>query len=96
MTKNFGDGIDIEDLDSDDNVLDGNIVKNNRGTGIENDGGVDTVIKNNTMKGNRTDLAGRGDDFTGVSCDNAAATDGGGNTFTTGGFKICTPGTGDE
>ncbi len=77
-------------------------MKNNRGTGIENDGGAggDTIIKNNTMKGNRTDLAGKGDDGNCTTacgvCDAAAATDGGGNTFVTGGFKVCTPGTGDE
>ena len=86
--KNFADGIDI---------IDGNIVKNNRGTGIESDGGSDAVIKNNTMKGNRTDLAGKGDDdIISPECDGSAgaATDGGGNTFTTGDFDVCTPGTG--
>ena len=47
-----------------------------------------------------TDLAGKGDDSTPFpgpgTCDNATATDGGGNTFVTGGFGECTPGTGDE
>ena len=75
-------------------------MKNNRGTGIENDGGAggDTIIKNNTMKGNRTDLAGKGDDDTDTGCSGFAGgvDDGFGNTFTTGGFDECTPGTGDE
>jgi len=92
IKRNFGDGIDI-DSNTDDTVIDGNRVIGNRGTGIENDGKDDTIIKDNTMRGNRTDLAGKGDD-----CDAFPdeATDGGGNTFDTGGFDVCTPGTGDE
>ena len=90
VNKNNGDGIDIDDGTT-DVVIDGNRVFRNRGTGIENDGGSDTDLKNNVVKGNRTDIAGRGD-----SCSNAPATDGGSNTFVTGGFKVCSPGTGDE
>ena len=82
-----------------DTVIDGNRILNNRGTGIENDAGSDTDIKNNVVKGNHTDIAGRGDDFDfdGGECTGAAAaTDGGSNVFDTGGFEVCTPGTGDE
>ena len=69
---------------------------------IETDGGKGgaTIIKNNTMEGNRTDLAGKGDDdMPGCSSFTGATTDGGGNTLfppATGGFGVCTPGTGDE
>ena len=92
IRNNYGDGIDI-DGNTTDTIIDGNRVMKNRGTGIENDGGSDTIIKNNTMKGNRTDLAGMGDE-----CDDSpatdSATDGGGNSFDSGGFDVCTPGTG--
>ena len=95
--RNFGDGIDIND-GSVDYILDGNKALNQRnGTGIESDGGFDVVIKNNTMKGNRTDLAGRGDNGNSDgTCGTDPAIDGGGNSFATGGFDTCTPFTGDE
>ena len=101
-SRNFGDGIDITTGPGSKLVLDGNKVFNNRnGTGIENNGGTDTTLKDNTMRGNRTDLAGRGSSTTGSGggesdCELDPAVDGGGNVFTTGGFKVCTPFTGDE
>jgi len=92
VTRNDGDGIDVDSTDVDDTVIDGNRILRNRGTGIEDDADDgETDIKNNVIKGNHTDIAGRGD-----SCGNPSATDGGSNVFVTGGFKVCTPGTGDE
>ena len=55
---------------------------------------VETIIL--IPNGNRTDIAGKGDDFSGGTCDNGSATDGGSNVFVTGGVDVCTPGTGDE
>ena len=102
VKRNDGDGIDVDDVFGNKIVLDGNRVTGNRGTGIENDNNADTSLKNNFMSGNRVDRAGRGD-----VCDPVAdmasipdqAIDGppaGSNTFTTGGFDVCTPGTGHE
>ncbi len=100
IVRNDGDGIDIDDSGIDGTVIDGNRITNNRGTGIEDDADDgETAIKNNVVKGNRTDIAGKGDDLIGLSpnvCDNGSATDGGSNVFVTGGFDVCTPGTGDE
>ena len=96
--KNNGDGIDIDSSGTEDVTLEANRVIGNRGTGIETDGGSDAILKDNIMKGNRVDLAGRGDndnDFSPDACDdemNNPAFDGGGNVFATGGFDFCTPG----
>ncbi len=93
--KNNGDGIDI-DSDADDVFLEANRVIRNRGTGIETDAGSSAVLTDNIMKGNRTDLAGKGDTSDPTCGAAVAATDNAGNVLTTGGFGVCTPGTGDE
>jgi len=82
ILRNDGDGIDIDDDlgPTSKIVLDGNRVIGNRGTGIENDNDAETSLKDNFMSGNRTDLAGKGDDIDTTpdpdECDNTAATDG--------------------
>ncbi len=59
-------------------------------------------LKDNLMRGNRVDLAGRGDTSDPTPGPPALvsipdqAVDGGGNTFTTGGFDVCVENTGDE
>ena len=99
IVRNDGDGIDVDDDGILDTVIDGNRILRNRGTGIESDAGSETDIKNNVIKGNRTDIGGRGDDLMGCDpcvCANDPATDGGSNIFVTGGVGVCTPGTGNE
>ena len=94
--KNNEDGFDI-DGDTTTVTMTGNKAIRNTNTGIENDGGFLTTLKDNIMTGNGLDLAGRGDDSAEAgSCDagdggnaGAAATDGGGNVFATGGFDTC-------
>jgi len=97
--KNFEDGFDI-DIDTDKVTMTGNRAIGNANSGIENNGGADTALKDNIMKGNGIDLAGRGDDTDGgASCDgdaNVAATDDGGNVFATGTFDTCVPDGSDD
>ena len=98
--KNSEDGFDINATDVDTVTMTGNRAIRNANTGIENDGGADTTLKDNIMKGNGIDLAGKGDEDTpgDTTCTDSpgAATDGGGNVFSTGGFSTCVPDGSDD
>ena len=93
--NNGQDGIDIDDTGT-GFVVKNSTIKNNAGTGIENNG-TDTEIDNNTVTGNRTDIAGEGDSTD--NCGSVAASSlpldtTGGNTFKTGGATTRTANTG--
>lgn len=94
IEKNWQDGIDINRDVSIGNIIRNNAVMKNRGTGIENDA-QDTIITNNKVKKNRTDIAGLGARVppagpTGTVNIPLST----GNNFNTGGFNVSTPGTG--
>jgi hypothetical protein len=87
--KNGADGIDI-DTPGTSNVIRGSEVRNNAGTGIENEAQLTDII-NNTALGNRTDIAGAGDRF---SSPVGTVDQFSGNTYVTGGSSVSTPRTG--
>jgi parallel beta-helix repeat protein len=77
MTDN---GIQVVSLDSEDNLLEGNVVTKNQGDGVENEG-LGTTVRSNRCKANLQDVSNR-------TGEGATLIDGGGNVFTTGGPTV--------
>lgn len=93
VIANLGDGIDLDrtatDAENGPITISGNFVQRNGGTGIENDK-PGTLIDLNRATGNRTDIAGAGDQTPSVGTVGSFT----GNIFSTGGATTSTPGTG--
>lgn len=93
VLTNLGDGIDFDRTYTDGSngpvTVSGNLVQRNGGTGIENDK-PETAINLNRVSGNRTDIAGAGDETPATGVVGSFI----GNLFTTGGATTSTPGTG--